>query len=149
MSILKVAFPTEEGQTISRHFGRAPYFKVVTLQNSVETATELRGNPGGVEDSHHAHDHGHDEDHQHGHGEKFALVADCQVLIGAGMGQPAYDQLQNMGLETFLTGEKLIVEALAKYLAGTLTSDMRRIHAHHHEHETKANVTFFDDTTTV
>jgi len=152
MSDKKVAFPTEDGQTISRHFGRAPLFKIVAIQNGIQTAAELRGNPN--EQSHHEHqhhEHQHQGGHNQGHGAKFALVADCQVLIGAGMGQPAYDRLQNMGLEVFLTGEKQIDAALAHYLNGTLTSDMRRIHAHHHhdhnhEHETGSNVTFVDNT---
>ena len=144
MSDKKIAFPTEDGQTISRHFGRAPLFKVIAIQNGVQTAVELRGNPN--EQS--PHEHEHQGGRNQGHGAKFALVADCQVLIGAGMGQPAYDRLQNMGLEVFLTGEKQIDAALAHYINGTLTSDMRRIHAHHHhdhDHESGSNVTFLDN----
>lgn len=115
MSEQKIAFPTDDGETISRHFGRAPYFKVIALENGAVAATEMRGNPA-------------DE----GHGAKFALVADCQVLIGGGMGQPAYDRLQAMGLSVYLIGEKSITAALAQYQAGGLTSDLRRVHAHHH-----------------
>lgn len=146
MTTIKIAFPTEDGQTISRHFGRAPLFKIVTLQNGQEVESELRGNPSTAETHDQEHEHGHEHGERQGHGAKFALVADCQVLIGAGMGQPAFDRLQNMGLDVYLTGEKQIAAALAKFQAGTLSSDLRRIHAHHHRHEDQPNVTFFDET---
>lgn len=146
MTTIKIAFPTEDGQTISRHFGRAPLFKIVTLQNGQEVESELRGNPSTAEAHDQEHEHGHEHGEHQGHGAKFALVADCQVLIGAGMGQPAFDRLQNMGLDVYLTGEKQIAAALAKFQAGTLSSDLRRIHAHHHHHEDQPNVTFFDET---
>jgi len=131
MSEQKIAFPTDDGETISRHFGRAPYFKVIALENGAVAATEMRGNP--ADEGHaHTHDHAHSHDRGQGHGAKFALVADCQVLIGGGMGQPAYDRLQAMGLSVYLIGEKSITAALAQYQAGGLTSDLRRVHAHHH-----------------
>ncbi len=108
----KIAFPTDDGETISRHFGKASFFFVVALNDGREPAVEKRSSQG--------------------HGGKFALLTDCHVLIGAGMGQPAYDRVQKMGLEVLLTGEKQIEVALAKYQSGELTNDLRRVHAHHH-----------------
>lgn len=122
----KIAIPTDDGETISRHFGSARYFQVISPDGGQVAMREKGG---------HDHDHGHHE-HGQGHGGKFELLHDCAVLIGAGMGQPAYDRLQRMGLEVILTGEKQIAAALEKYRAGTLRSDMRRVHAHHHhEHD--------------
>lgn len=145
---IKIAFPTDDGETISRHFGSARYFQVLTLEDGVQTAADLREKGG-----HGSHEH--DPEHDHGHGQhnpKFALLHDCHVLIGAGMGQPAYDRLQSLGLTVYLTGEKTIAAALARYLAGALDSDLRRVHAHHdHDHEHDHNhdhgrqtVTFVD-----
>lgn len=144
----KIAFPTDDGEKISRHFGSAQYFQVVTLSDNGEATTELREKGGhGHQDHDHHHEQGHGHDHGHGHGPKFALLTDCQVLIGAGMGQPAYQKLQDLGVTVFLTAEKFINDALAKYQNGTLDNDMRRVHAHHHhdhDHHTsgKQDVTF-------
>lgn len=110
----KIAFPTDDGETISRHFGKASFFQVIALDDGGEPAVEKRSTQ------------------DQGHGGKFAQLEDCHVLIGAGMGQPAYDRVQSMGLEVLLTGEKQIEVALAKYQAGELASDLRRVHAHHH-----------------
>ena len=57
---------------------------------------ELREKPG--HDQHH-HDRNHDHGHNQGDGGKFALLHDCAVVIGAGMDRPAYDRLQQMGLD--------------------------------------------------
>ncbi|MEZ4519317.1 MAG: NifB/NifX family molybdenum-iron cluster-binding protein [Chloroflexota bacterium] len=70
----------------------------------------------------------------HGHQGMFDLLADCQVLIAGGMGQSAYAQAEAQGLEIYLSGEEEIPQALAAYLAGTLQSDTRRVHAHHDHH---------------
>lgn len=116
----KIVFPTDDGETISRHFGRAAYFQVVTLAAGTEPEIESRSaaTPGGD------------------HGGKFAIVQDCDVLIGAGMGDSALNRLQAMGLQVILTGEKRIADALAHFQAGSLTHDPRRAHAHHqHGHD--------------
>ncbi len=60
----------------------------------------------------------------------FAPIADCQVLIAGGMGQPAYDHAISAGLEVVMTGEKSISAALEAYRNGLLMSDPRRIHRH-------------------
>lgn len=147
MTTQKIAIPTDDGETISRHFGSSQYFQVVTLIDGQEPQTELRKKPGhGPKHEHaHNHDHGHDHGNHKGHGGKFALLQDCAVLIGAGMGQPAYDRLQQMGLHVILTGEKQIGAALAKFQNGELSSDMRRVHAPHHHDNAQSSVTFFDE----
>jgi predicted Fe-Mo cluster-binding NifX family protein len=153
---IKIAFPTDDGEKISRHFGAARYFQVITVAENGQTSAELRdkGGHGGHGQRHeqgheHGHSHEHGHEHGHGHGPKFALLADCQVFIGAGMGQPAYDRLQNLGLTVYLTREKSIADALAKYQADAIDNDMRRVHAHHHhdhDHDDsgRQDVTFFD-----
>lgn len=144
MSLQKIAVPTDDGQTIAAHFGRAQVFQVFSLTDGGKEPQVERRESG--ESGHHDHHHGEHHGH-HSHDDKFALLGDCQVLIAGGMGQPAYDRLQQMGLTVVLTGEKQIERALQLYRAGTLPSDLRRVHAHHHHHhdEGKPNVTFFDD----
>lgn len=162
MSTLKIALPTDDGQRISAHFGRAQAFQVVTLSDAAEMLVEMRQTA--VNGRHPQHQHGQEHPHTHAHEDKFSLIADCQVLIAGGMGQPAYDRLQAMGLAVILTGEKQIEQAVALYQAGALSSDLRRIHAHHHhdqehrhdhdhhhdhhhdhDHDDRPNVTFFTE----
>ncbi len=124
---MKIAFVTEDEQTISAHFGRAPKVVVVTVEDGKEVAREVR------DKEVHGHDHDHDHDHGHGHhdhGSIFSTMADCDALVVRGIGSPAVAHAQNMGLRVFLTRRKTIDEALAAYLAGELDHDERRIHRH-------------------
>ena len=122
--MLKIAFPTDDGVTISPHLGRAEYYGVATLDDPqpprFERRAKVQHGNGGQEHTEHNHDHG----------AMFAPLADCQVLIGGGMGQPAFDHLTAMGLTVLLTGEKTISAALEAYRNQTLISDMQRVHAH-------------------
>lgn len=121
---IKIAAATENGETLSSHFGRAPQYMVYSTADGEISTVEKREKP------HHgdsAHEHGHH--HQHLHGDMFAPINDCQVLLVGGMGQPAYRKAQAAGLEIFLTGGP-IESAVRAYLSGELTSDMRRVHVH-------------------
>jgi len=123
---IKIAAATENGETLSSHFGRAPQYMVYSITDGEISSVEKREKPhhGGEE---HDHEHGH---HQpHAHGDMFAPIGDCQALLVGGMGQPAYQKAQAAGLEIFLTGGP-IESAVRAYLSGELTSDMRRVHVH-------------------
>lgn len=127
---MKIAFVADDAQTISAHFGRAPYVVVVTLENGQEISREVREKEahGSQEHDHgHAHEHNH---HHRDHSSKFAALADCDVMIVRGIGSPALAHAQTLGLEVFLTRESSIDAALAAYLAGQLDNDPRRIHHH-------------------
>lgn len=126
--MIKIAFPTDDGETISAHLGRAPFFVVVTLNEPDAPKFEQRSKTYHGNGEHEQHDHG--QGHDHDHSSMFAPISDCQVLIAGGMGQPAYDHATQAGLKVLMTGEKAIAAALEAYRAGTLTSDPRRIHAH-------------------
>jgi predicted Fe-Mo cluster-binding NifX family protein len=39
---IKVAVPTDDGETICQHFGQAKYFKVIILENNQVKSSELR-----------------------------------------------------------------------------------------------------------
>jgi len=133
---LKIAVVTDDGERIAPHFGRARYYKVLTVEDGRIVAEELR--PRGGHDhgpgmghstgaSHHGHAH-----HEHGHGHHdhrgmLQPIADCQVLIAGGMGSPAFAAAQAAGLEVVLAGGP-IPKAVDAYLRGELTSDLRRLH---------------------
>ena len=60
----------------------------------------------------------------------FSPIADCQILIAGGMGQPAYEHAIHAGLKVIMTGEKSIENALQGYRSGQLANDERFIHQH-------------------
>ena len=61
-------------------------------------------------------------------------VLDCKAVVVRGMGQGAVDHLRNSNLLPVLTGLNTIEEVIAAVAAGSLDSDLRRIHLHHGQH---------------
>ncbi len=124
--MIKIAFPTDDGQTISKHLGQARYFQVITLENGQVQSSEQR------EKAIHAHgDHSHEHEVGNHPGQQMIeAIRDCQVLISGGMGQPMYQRAVSSGMQVYLTGEDRIADALAAFQQGQLASDMRRIHMH-------------------
>ena len=121
---IKVAIPTDDGETISRHFGQAKYFKVFSLDNNQLSSFELREKA--------SHQHG---DHAlqggiHPGQQMVETISDCQVLISGGMGTPAFTRAGAAGLKVFLTNNLSIPAAIEAYLAGTLVNDLTLMHSH-------------------
>ena len=121
---IKVAIPTDDGETVSRHFGQANYFKVFSLDNNQLSSSELREKA--------SHQHG---DHAlqggiHPGQQMVETISDCQVLISGGMGTPAFTRAGAAGLQVFLTDNLSIPAALEAYLAGTLVNDLSLMHSH-------------------
>ncbi len=120
--VQKVAFATDDGTNINRHFGRLRGFVVVTLADGTETARQMlqrppeADNPGGG----------------HNHGALLSPIADCRVLIAGGMGLPMARHVAESGLELMLTSLTSIDEALDHYVAGTLVHEANRAHAPRH-----------------
>ncbi|GAB4469372.1 MAG: NifB/NifX family molybdenum-iron cluster-binding protein [Anaerolineae bacterium] len=133
---MKVAFVTDDGETISAHFGRAAYYAIYTVEDGKVTARELvekvshhRGHH--HEEGEHGHEHGqgghhHDRDHS----DMIAPVSDCAAVVARGMGQGALNHLLNAGIRPILTDLTTIDEALQAYIQGGLSSNVSRIHFH-------------------
>jgi predicted Fe-Mo cluster-binding NifX family protein len=120
----KIAIPTDDGETISRHFGQAKYFQVITLEDHQVAGSEL------VEKASHQHgDHSQAEGVHPGQ-QMVAAISDCQVLIAGGMGTPAFNRATAAGLTVFLTETSFVQAAVQAYLAGTLENDLSLIHSH-------------------
>ncbi len=113
----KIAFATEDGDTVSAHFGKAPYYKVVYVDNGQVVSQEVRAK---------VH---HDNGHNHSHADMFASIADCQVLVVGGMGTPAHQAALAHGLQVIATGQRDIAATLQAYLKGTLQENPLLIHA--------------------
>ena len=131
---MKIVAITEDGTTISQHFGRAPLYLVVTVEDGKIVSKETRAKAG-----HHtfaAHHpelaqgerHGYDAGAQTRHASMMENIADCQVLIAGGMGWGAYESLKSRDIQAIVTDIGTIDEAVNLYLEDKLPNLMERLH---------------------
>jgi predicted Fe-Mo cluster-binding NifX family protein len=141
---MKIAAITDDGQTISQHFGRARYYKVFTVDDGKLTGSEMRDKAGhhsfaGEDDQHHDHDHEHGEGSDprgHGFGAQadarhMAMVesiTDCDVVLVRGMGRGAYLAMEAAGLKPIVTDIGAIEEAVQAFLDGEIVDHTERLH---------------------
>jgi predicted Fe-Mo cluster-binding NifX family protein len=132
---MKIAAITENGTTISQHFGRAPYYLVLTVEDGKVVGTEKRDKAGhhtfgGAQhpDTAPGERHGYDAGAQSRHATMAQTIADCQVLLAGGMGWGAYDSLKKAGVEVVVTDVENIEEAVKRYAQGKLPNLMERLH---------------------
>lgn len=131
---MKIAAITEDGITVSQHFGRAPLYLVLDVEDGKVTNHETRPKKGhhtfaahhpetGTEEK-----HGYDAGAQVRHSGMMQDIVDCQVLIAGGMGWGAYDGLKSRNIEPVVTDVDNIEEAVKLYLDGKLENQMERLH---------------------
>lgn len=124
---MKVAAITDDGTTISQHFGRARYYKVLTIEDGTITGEEMREKAG-----HHSPGRPAEDSDDHGSRDWHATIAspitDCEALIVRGMGRRAYDHLQEAGLQAYVTQIADIGEAVQAYVAGDLKNYTDLLH---------------------
>ncbi|MBA7610156.1 hypothetical protein ES703_17362 [subsurface metagenome] len=132
---MKIATISDDGVTISQHFGRAPLYVVITVEEGKVVNKETRDKAG-----HHtfaAHQppdlapgerHGYEAGSQVRHANMAEAISDCQVLIAGGMGWGAYDSLKSCNIEPIVTDVRTIEEAVKLYLEGKLLNLMERLH---------------------
>ena len=129
---MKIAIPTDDGVTISAHFGHATYFLVADIEAGQVVSKTLRERPGNGHHEHHEHHHDHAHHQGHGPANKFQPIRDCDVIMSRGMGQPAVNYAESLGMKVVLTDHKRIDDALAEAAQGVFHSNPRRIHRRPH-----------------
>ena len=119
---MKIAVPTNDGATISEHFGRSADFLIFEIENGQIKSRELKKN--GMEHSHApgACDHHAAESKAHSHAGILAALDGCQVVICAGMGQRAAEALKGCGTRIVVTSVASAEAAVSAHLAGKLAS---------------------------
>lgn len=131
---MKIATITEDGSAISQHFGRAPLYLVVTVEDGKIVSKETRAKTG-----HHtfaAHHvelspgerHGYDTGAQTRHASMMENIADCEVLIAGGMGWGVCESLKNRNINPIVTDVGTIDKAVKLYLEDKLPNLMERLH---------------------
>lgn len=134
---MKIAVVSDDGATISQHFGRAPLYVVITVENGRIVGRETRDKLGHAQFSGEAEEgareadprgHGFDPTAQDRHARMVVAIADCEVLLARGMGAGAYDGLRSAGVRPLITDIEDIDAAVAAYLAGDLRDHVERLH---------------------
>ena len=127
---MKIAVVTDDGKTISQHFGRARYYVVYDVQGGVIKGSEMRDKA-----AHHSgSEPHHEEGGHHGpeadvkHSSMLSNVSDCEVLIARGMGWGAHEAIKGAGLKPFITDLELAEDAAKAYISGKLDSHTERLH---------------------
>jgi predicted DNA-binding protein (UPF0251 family)/predicted Fe-Mo cluster-binding NifX family protein len=133
--LMKIAVVTDDGITVSQHFGRAQYYTVVTVDNGEVVSKEQRNKAGhhvaGAEHASQASQgekHGYDANAQASHAGMMANITDCQLLIAGGMGWGAQESLKQAGIAVHMTDMENIEEAVKLYLQGKLANKVERLH---------------------
>jgi predicted Fe-Mo cluster-binding NifX family protein len=131
---VRIAIVSDDEATISRHFGRAAYYVVMTVENGQIVGKETRAKAG-----HHTFDacdchaapegpHGHGQHSEAKHQIMAGTIVDCDALISGGMGWGAYESLKGRGIEPVITDVRDVAEAALAYAGGTLPNLTDRLH---------------------
>lgn len=135
--MIRIAAVSEDGVTISQHFGRAPFYVVVSVEGDKLVSRETRDKLGHAQSAAEAGEapheadprgHGFDPIAQDRHARMVTAIADCQVLLARGMGAGAFASMQQAGIEPFVTDIEDIDAAVEAYLAGTLRNQVEKLH---------------------
>jgi predicted Fe-Mo cluster-binding NifX family protein len=108
---------------IAEHFGRAPFFVVVDLDEkgkvaSVKTEANTGEHQGGT-----------------GHPHENLLALKPNVILACGMGPGGLASFQNAGVNVLKATAKTVQEAVTQFKAGKLEKLTGGCeHAHHHTH---------------
>jgi predicted Fe-Mo cluster-binding NifX family protein len=138
---MKIAAVTEDGITISQHFGRAPYYVVVTIADGKVVSKEVRDKVGHAQfasehqEEHHPagqendpRGHGFDPAAQNRHARMVAVIQDCDILLARGMGAGAYSGLAQANIRPILTDIPTIDEAVQAVLRGDIVNHPEKLH---------------------
>jgi predicted Fe-Mo cluster-binding NifX family protein len=135
---MKIAFLTDDGTTVSQHFGRARYYAALTVEEGHVLGREMlnRGDTLLPVDEHQARHGLSGEIDCHGTGTAAAAwhlcmvqpIKDCQVLLAGGMSWSARECLLSVGIRPILTDISSLDEAVQAYLDGSIVDHLELLH---------------------
>ena len=134
---MKVAAITDDGKTISQHFGRAPYYIVVTIEDGKITHSEMRDKLGhaqfqveGKDDEQHdgKQPHGYGPAAEDRHNRMAEAIGDCEVLLCRGMGMGAFESMKARNIFPVVTDIVNVEEAVLVYANGQIVNHVEKLH---------------------
>ncbi len=131
---MKIAIATDDGRTVTGHFGRAGHYAVLTLESGAVVGREMRPKHSphvAATDTHQDSEKG-----SHGvgpasdarHDQMAAVIADCSAVICGGMGRGAYDRMTANGITPIVTDLRDVDEAAIECAAGRIVDHVERLH---------------------
>jgi predicted Fe-Mo cluster-binding NifX family protein len=132
---MKIAAITDDGKTISQHFGRAQYYLVATVENGQIVSREMRGKMGHNQfvNQPHAEEkpgqpHGLDPASHDKHMQMAEAITDCEALLCRGMGRGAYESMKARGIRPIVTDIADIDEAVVACVEGKIVDLVDLLH---------------------
>jgi transcriptional regulator with XRE-family HTH domain/predicted Fe-Mo cluster-binding NifX family protein len=132
---MKIAAITEDGKTISQHFGRAPYYLVLTIEDGKIVDRELRDKMGHNQFSTQPHagvsqntGHGMDAASHDKHVNMASAIADCKALLCGGMGMGSYESMRRLNIQPVVTELRDIDAAAQAFMSGAIIDHTELLH---------------------
>jgi predicted Fe-Mo cluster-binding NifX family protein len=132
---MKIALITDDGKTISQHFGRAQYYLVATIENGQIVNREMRDK---LSHSHYANQpheeekpgqpHGMDANSYNKHLQMSEAITDCEALLCRGMGRGAYESMKARNIRPLVTDIASIDEAIMAYINKEIVDHTEKLH---------------------
>ncbi len=128
---MRIGVVTDDGETVSAHFGRATHYLVYETEGPEVRGKEMRPKAShdreGADRSPEAHRVAEGPLHER----MLANVLDCQVLITRGVGRGMYEAIARKGIRPIVTQLASAEEAVHAYVRGTIDDHPERVHAPH------------------
>jgi predicted Fe-Mo cluster-binding NifX family protein len=120
---MRIAIPTNDGTSVSDHFGRSAAFLIFDIENGQITNRETRTNGS-------RHQHADGTCHQqaagsqsHSHAGILATLSGCDTVICTGMGHRAAEALKAAGIKPVVVSSAgPAEEAVLAFLSGELST---------------------------
>jgi predicted Fe-Mo cluster-binding NifX family protein len=131
---VKIAVATDDGRAISRHFGRAAFYAVLTIEDGAVVGRELRpkfsphGSGVAAHEEREAGPHGVGPASDVRHDQMAAAISDCSAVICGGMGRGAYDRMTANGIRPVVTDLAAVDEAAIECAAGRIVDHAEWLH---------------------
>ncbi|HUE98078.1 MAG TPA: NifB/NifX family molybdenum-iron cluster-binding protein [Anaerolineales bacterium] len=133
---MKIAAITDDGKTISQHFGRASHYMVVKVENGEIKDREMRNKIGHAQFGEEGHEHHNEAGGQHGygpaadnrHGRMAASITDCEAVLCRGMGMGAYESMKARNIRPVVTDIADIDAAVMAYAKGQIVDHVEKLH---------------------
>lgn len=132
---MKIAVITNDGKVISQHFGQAPYYLVLTIDDGKVVDREMRDKMGHSHFVNQTHaestnraGHGMDSASHNKHVNMAETISDCKALLCGGMGRGAYESMRNLNIQPLVTDIQDIDQAVQAFIDGKLIDHTELLH---------------------
>ncbi len=131
---MRIAVVSDDEERVSQHFGRAPYYVVITVEDGKIVDRETRAKAGhqgsGGCDCHPSPEgpRGQGQHSEAKHQIMGRMIDDCDAVIAGGMGWGAYESLKRRGIEPVITDVPGVAEAAVAHAEGRLPNLTELLH---------------------